>query len=206
MEVKQGSKTPEFSSFIDATMLEAAKLVVCLNPQLSIVMLRPYLHRKGINFTKDPIFLPRQDFLIGEKVQTALAELEKDWDLALDSRVEDKDGNVLHFPMMDFHPIETPENTRILVEGLKTEIAPEFGGGFLFKSGKSYLFLGRRLLVSDEWGEFLNRFLWMDLGATDGDRIASHKYIGKCRIQRHGCLRLTANGVKKFVPTVIAEI
>jgi hypothetical protein len=208
-EQKRGGRTPEFSSFIGATTLDVAGSIVCLRPMVSQVQLLPYLHREGATFTKPPIILTRDEFIKGAEARLVIARLKKGWDMALDSRVWDADGNLRHFPMMDLHPKKTPENTEMIGQILKRDIAPKFGGGFLLTSGESYQFLGKELLKTSEWLEFLNCFLIADLACAENSsllRVASHKYVGRCRIQNHGCLRITANGEKKVIPTVIAVI
>ena len=199
--------------YLGLTTLQCAWIVVAKNPQIEWMGLRRYFYTPGKPTKDDVIGLNRQTFLDGTVVAELIENCPERWNIAFDSKVEDTNGNVSQLPMMDLTLRRSPENLDRTKERLKELIVPDFGGGFILETEKSYHFLGKRLLSHEEWLKFLGfNLLTSIVTVTPNDQenihelVADYRYIGHSLIRGSTGLRITAGGSKTVLPKVVAVI
>jgi hypothetical protein len=143
----------------------------------------------GAKPTKKSINFLRKDFLnlTYNYLKTQLYENEV---MSFVSKVEDKNGNFLHIPMMNFHL----ENDFRIEEIRKTInfLYPE-KKGVLLNSGRHSHYYGNFLLDQKEWESFLGNFLIPF-------NLVHPGYIGYVLRYGYSTLRLTADN--KFKPKI----
>lgn len=139
--------------------------------------------------TREKVF-SREEF-----INLALDDLEKlpdDEVWSLISLVEISNGNKMHIPMMNFHPVD------ISLEDLKfaiKNICKNFNGALL-SSGRFFHYYGNSLLNENEWTKFMTDFLMPCV-------LVSPRYIGHRLFDGYSTLRLTSD---KFVKTKVPEV
>lgn len=199
--------------YLGLTTLQCAWIIVVGDPQIQRVNFRRYLCVPGKPTKDDVIGLNRQAFLDGAVVEELIEDCPERWNIAFDSKVEDANGDVFQLPMMDLTLRRSPENLDRTKERLKELIVPDFGGGFILETEKSYHFLGRRLLSHKEWLKFLGLSLLASIVIVTPngqenihELVADYRYIGHSLIRGSAGLRITAGGSKTVLPKVVAVI
>lgn len=114
--------------------------------------------------------------------------------------------------MMDLHPLKSPASLEKCARRLKEIVVPEFGGGFILETGRSYHFLRRELLTPEGFIRFLGACLLTSIvtvrqnGPNIHETIADYRYIGHSLSRGSTGLRITANGEKNTLPHVVKVI
>lgn len=206
---------PPTERFIGFSTLECAREIVRLNPEISGLQLRAYCYIPNQpSGYSEPIFrLSREEFLKGTRVKELVQRLGLEWNLALDSPVVLQSGETGHFAMVDIAPRKSFESLAKVISRFREIIVPQFGGGFLLETKKSYHFLGTRILSQDEWYKFLGFCLITSIVTVTPDDvpnrheiISDYRYVGYSLIRGSTGLRITTRGTKTFKPRVIAII
>lgn len=201
--------------FIGFSTMECAREIVRLNPEISGLQLRAYYYIPDKPSGDDePIFrLSREEFLEGTRVEEVLQRLGPEWNLALDSPVVLQSGETGHFAMADLAPRKSPESLVKVVGRIREIIVPQFGGGFLLETRKSYHYLGTKILSQDEWQRFLGFCLITSIVTVTPDDvpnqhevICDYRYVGHSLIRGSTGLRITTRGTKTFEPRVVVVI
>jgi hypothetical protein len=117
--------------------------------------------------------------------------------LAISSRVELRNGESRHIPMLDLHPVASPANLTVATAAIRALNLS--GPGFLLQSGKSYHYYGVSLLTERELVGFLARALL--LGPIIDTRWVAHQILeGAC------ALRIGSRRGYQNLPFVVAEL
>jgi hypothetical protein len=114
--------------------------------------------------------------------------------VALNSRVELRDNKFAHIPLLDFKsPFHEATSALVAtcIEALDLK-------GFLICSGKSYHFIGKKLLEEEELIDILAKFILMH-------PIADHVWAAHQLLERSASLRITSVA-DRIEPFVIREI
>jgi hypothetical protein len=128
-----------------------------------------------------------------KKVDSIVRELKEGFSLALSSKVQLKNGEFAHIPMMDFRCPPSLRNGVVVKKALN---AMGEEAGFLIDSGRSYHFYGIRLLTQEEWVKFLAMGILFS-PIIDARYIAHRLADGACR------LRVWTGPHKPSTPTVL---
>lgn len=127
-----------------------------------------------------------------ELIRSMVEELEEDAALSFSSKVELKNGQFAHIPLMDFRCPPSTSNSKIVEKALS---AMGQKSGLLADSGRSYHFYGFCLQSRDEWIQFLA--LAMLFSPIVDVRYVAHRLAdGACR------LRISSSRNKTRVPVV----
>ena len=105
-----------------------------------------------------------------------------DQSLALLSSVETDNGDVAHWPMLDFHVPASDVNCQLALDALS---CLESGPGVLMFSGQSYHFIGEVLLAPDALVSFLARALLLH-------PIVDRSWLAHQMLERRCALRISA--------------
>ena len=211
--------SPELEALRGATTLEVARFVIGNLPQVSYVALRPYVYVPNTpSGDEQQIPVSREDFLHGSTVEDIIAGTPEDYNVALDSRLwlegqEPGEEPAAHLPMMDLSVPKSPYAVDFVRERFGIEILPEFGGGFLIETNKSYHFLGRQLFPASRYLNFTSRMLRaaQETQVHKGverihTHIADYRYISYSLERGSTGLRLTARADKVVEPRVVGII
>lgn len=216
MITEQGHFAQEKEQHLGLTTLEIGRVVVDKTPQIQRVHLRRYFHvpdRDRTSVEEKVYVVDRQTFLHSEVVGKLMEKLDPGWNISLDSQVEGQKGELLQFPMMDLALNKSPENLERTKQRLKKIIVPDFGGGFILETEKSYHFFGEKPFNQEKLNQFLGLCLLTSIVTVTPDgqpniheMVADYRYVGHSLIRGSTGLRITTNGTKTFTPRVIATI
>lgn len=203
----------EKESFIGLSTIELAKRLVSKNGDIQTLYLRPYSRPRQGEEVQLPV--PRERFLnldLTELHQWA-TRLGEGYNIALDSNVDLANGSPMHFAMLDLSIPQSDDNLQKTKAKFRELILPKFGEGFFLNSGASYHFLGERLLQLDEWQAFMGSALLTAIISMNQEgvnvvekRVVDDLYIGHSLVRGESGLRLTTNGRKKSLPTVVGYL
>lgn len=84
-------------------------------------------------------------------------KIPKKWFLGLTSRVKMLDGEYRHIPQIDFECPISKKNLNLIKKQF-SQIIKTFPG-YILESGKSYHYMGLRLLKEEEWKKFIGKCL-----------------------------------------------
>jgi hypothetical protein len=130
-----------------------------------------------------------------ETLITRIESLSEKAVLALSSNVQCSDGQLRHFPMLDFHCKMSTRND-LLVK----RVAEALGiRGYLAHSGQSYHFYGAELLTEDQLISFLSRALLYS-------PITDRAWIAHQLIERACGLRISPGKEYRACPIVFSEV
>ena len=138
-----------------------------------------------------PESLPRT--ALGPELWERLFKLPTNFVLAASSKVQLKDGNVAHLPMIDFKCAPTERNIEL---AKKAFVKIGQTDGVLLNSGNSFHYYGERLMTEREWIVFLGHCLLLS------DFIDT-RYVGHALINNECRLRLSPTPLNPFIPTVV---
>lgn len=213
MTTERASGAEHKEHYLGLSTLEVARGVVGDNSKIQRVNLRWYYYVPNTVPEISRISSwDRGNFLEGEKLKNEIEKLKPGWNIAFDSKVENKKGNFSYLPMMDLALSKSPENLQRTIERLKEMIEPKFGGGFILETNASYQFFGNNLIDHDGWLNFLGTSLLMSIptvnpeGQYSHESVADSRYIGYSLLRGRTGLRITTTGTKTFVPKVVAII
>ena len=125
-------------------------------------------------------------------IESLVDSLDKGAALAFSSRIQLRNGQTAHIPLLDFRCDPSSRNARIVQKALR---AMGQGSGLLAESGRSYHFYGYRLQSTDEWIQFLAMAMLFS-PIVDVRYIAHRLADGACR------LRISSGPNKSFTPVV----
>ena len=114
--------------------------------------------------------------------------------LALLSSVEMDNGDIAHWPMLDFHVPASDSNCRLALDALS---CLKSGPGVLILSGQSYHFIGETLLTMDSLVSFLARALLLN-------PIVDRSWVAHQMLERRCALRISARAQSE-TPRVVAR-
>lgn len=203
----------EKEACLGLSTLELTQRIISNNPNIAYIHLRPFRYiadRPSIGEISHPI--PIAQFL--EFKQSDLngwAAKEGDgYNIALDSTIEQIDGNIGHLVMVDLAAKKSPENLEKSKRRFKEIISPQFGGGFFLETDASYHYIGEQVVNQEDWQKLLGYLLITSnvIRMPDGipnvhERIVDDRYIGHSLIRGTTGLRLTTLGKKKVEPFVV---
>jgi hypothetical protein len=138
-----------------------------------------------------PESLPRM--ALGPELWERLFKLPTNFVLAASSKVQLKDGNVAHLPMIDFKCAPTERNIELAKKAFAKIGQTD---GVLLNSGNSFHYYGERLMTEREWIGFLGHCLLLS------DFIDT-RYVGHALINNECRLRLSPTPLNPFIPTVV---
>ncbi|MBG3014551.1 hypothetical protein [Proteus faecis] len=123
-----------------------------------------------------------------------LISMDKGMELAMHSKII-LDGNVYHFPMIDFG---TKCTNPVASETIK-ELCRYWNMAFnIYASGRSFHAYGNRLLTQDEWLQFMGSLLL--LNKPSGYKLIDERWVGHRIMGGYSALRWSKNTshYKKF--------
>lgn len=195
---------------------DCIRFVVAENPQIAALHLREYNYVPNQPPTADETDKPisRGDFLNGDTVDQVINTLtDPGANLSVSSRITLTSGKPAHLAMMDLAPRKSPEALAKVMTRLTDIVVPQFGGGIIFETNKSYHFLGFEPLSEENWLNFLGLNLITSIVTYVGEDqprthevIADYRYIGHSLLRRSTGLRITTRGTKTFSPIAVALI
>lgn len=215
----ESRSSPEAEALIGATTLECARWVVDRLPGILHVQLRTFHYVPDTTLLDEPVYqLDRNTFLHGTPVEELAETLPPETNIALDSPVwlsyqEPDDEPAAHFAMMDLAVPKGSKAPEFIRDVLIPRIVPTYGGGFLLETGKSYHFLGMKLLLKDRYYDFLADFILAGPVTRIHEGLPRvHTPVADVRYSAHSIkrrttgLRLTTKGNKTVEPRVVAVI
>ena len=202
-------------SYIGSATLKCVKLIAAQNSSIKTLHFKSYFyvpHRESDD-SEEAFTLSREEFLKGESLDRRIQDLKEGWNIGIHSPVQLTNGESRHFALMDIALRKSDENLLRISRRLREIVVPRFGGGFVLETGKSYHFLGHRLLTPDQWLDFLGASLLTSIVTVTLDEepnihemVTDYRYVGYSLLRRSTGLRITANGDKTFVPRVVDVI
>lgn len=198
-------------NLLGLSTFECAKIVVGENPQIDKLILRGYHYIPNQLSSNEPTFvIGRNEFLNECSPEIHADKLGGDYNIALDSRLLLEDGTERFFLMADLHPSKSLENQEKIKNRFREIIVPDFGGGFLMETKRSYQFLGRHITNQDRWLDFLGKCLITSIVTVTADDqpnihevIVDYRYVGYSILRRSTGLRLTTKDTKTFNPRLV---
>jgi hypothetical protein len=127
-----------------------------------------------------------------EAIESLRNDLKEGTALAFSSRVQLRNGEMAHIPLMDFRCNPSEKNSRIVQRALK---AMGQEAGLLAESGRSYHYYGFQLQSAAEWVQFLAMAMLFS-PIVDVRYIAHRLADGTCR------LRISSGLGKSSIPFV----
>jgi hypothetical protein len=129
-----------------------------------------------------------------EEIVTLFPPVEANSVLALLSSVTTDSGERAHLPLLDFHLPSTATNERIALEALQ---ALQVGPGYLLTSGKSYHFIGVKLVEAAAFPKFLARALLLS-------PVIDRSWIAHQIIEGRSALRISPRPGRDDTPRIVA--
>jgi hypothetical protein len=140
-------------------------------------------------------FRLHRDDCIESQLRKLIENLPHGRVLAMSSRMQTKEGKLLHLPMLDFHCVASPGN-----ESLVKSVMAEIGlSGHLAMSGRSYHFYGSKLIDEQSLLSFLGKSLLFS-------PIVDRAWVAHQVIERACGLRISPGKDYKSCPVIVAEI
>jgi hypothetical protein len=131
---------------------------------------------------------------VADQIQKLFPTIEDSNVLALLSSVRTVSGEVAHLPLLDFHLPATPFNEKVALEALQ---ALGIGPGYLLASGKSYHFIGSRLIEFSAFPRFLARALLLS-------PVIDRSWIAHQIIEGRSAVRISPKPGRHDAPRVVA--
>ena len=201
-------------NLVGLTTREVLRNLLEDSPEISGIQARIYFYISNEPSTHDKrLMLKREDFLQNKIVDELVSSLKDKENITLGSLIEFSDGGKGHVPMLDLAPVKSPETLEKVIKRLKEILAPEFGGGVILESKKSYQFIGLRVFKENLFNQFLGRALITSIVTkmpedmpNKHEPIVDYRYVGHSLIKGATGLRITARGDKDFMPKVICTL
>lgn len=121
--------------------------------------------------------------------------------LGIDSLVKIGGGRERYIPMVDFNCaisarslLRVKENLRLLGQD----------GGFILESGKSYHYYGIKLMVTEEWFDFMKKCKSSDI--IGGKWLRPHKWVTYSLKRKCSTLRISTGCAKPHLPEVVVKV
>jgi len=128
--------------------------------------------------------------------------------VCLNSAARNEDGRLLHLPLLNFC-IPASDKAPALIRGKFKSVMKKGRGsktmpGYLLVSGKSYHYIGLKLLTEEEWLEFMGLALLFE-DSEDSDRFSpiDRRWMGHALRRGFGTLRIF--GGEKATPEAQPE-
>ena len=129
-------------------------------------------------------------------------KIPKNWILGLISRVEMNNGEYRHIPQIDFECQISKKNLNLIKKQFSQII--KIFPGYILESGKSYHYIGLRLLDEKEWKKFIGRCLLCNFCERDGSGlIVDTRWFGHSLLRDNTDLRIFATDSRPE-PKVVA--
>ena len=145
------------------------------------------------NFYDTILELNKKEILEGGLTKM-ISKLKKDEVIGLTSKVLLRGDLPRHLPLMDFNSKPSNNNLHEIKRFLRKAGQKR---GVILQSQRSYHYYGLRVCDDTEWNKFLGYSL---LYGCD------ERYIGHTLIADYATLRMTAGGIRKEAPKVVALI
>ena len=181
-------------------LLGLVEEIRALVPEVHTFEFSRYVYRpRTIHDERHVFFLPaprlREGFL------EAYESLRDDEEIAINSRVYLRSGEIRHMPMLDMIGAFAPENLPLIEACLRDHNISRF---FVFSSGRSYHLYGIGCIPPEQYEKFLGRALLLNMpGRPD---VVDQRWIGHRLLGGYATLRWTnRSGYYKAYPTKLGD-